>query len=317
MKWSQKAVTPRGVLVLAGLVFCLSVDCASAYDTNDLWLEMALTNNNAAFILHPPATNADGVYDLYGRTNLVEAQDWTWLMRSSPDQTNLVVTNLCADHCFFRAGFPNAIRSGFDQEVLTANDDGSTDIVPMGFYINFYGNSNAELYVNNNGDVTFDYPQSAYTPKTLISLGVEVIAPFWADVDTRDPVSDVVKYGTNTVDGHLAFGVDWINVGYYQAHADRLLSCQLVIIDRPDIAAGDFDIEFNYEKVQWQWGDVTQNIPPRAGFANSITGYELPGSGTNGMFMDTNTVTGLVYNSLNSPVLGRYVFRFRDGTPLP
>jgi len=43
----------------------------------------------------------------------------------------------------------------------------------------------------------------------------------------------------------------------------------------------------------------------------------LPGSGVEGAFMDTNSVTGLIYNSRNSPVPGRYVFYFRNGTPLP
>ena len=44
----------------------------------------------------------------------------------------------------------------------------------------------------------------------------------------------------------------------FHEHADRLLSCQLVIIDRSDIAPGDFDMEFNYDKVQWEWGDASQ-----------------------------------------------------------
>jgi hypothetical protein len=92
------------------------------------------------------------------------------------------------------------------------------------------------------------------------------------------------------------------------------LSCQLVIISRSDIAPGDFDLEFNYEKVQWQWGDATAT-PPRAGFANNGgVGYEFPGSGVDGTFLDANP-TGLIFHSLNSPVLGRYLFRFRDGLP--
>ena len=42
-----------------------------------------------------------------------------------------------------------------------------------------------------------------------------------------------------------------------------------------------------------------------------------PAPASNGAFMDTNTVTGLVYNSSNTPVLGRYLFLFRNGQPLP
>ena len=187
----------------------------------------------------------------------------------------------------------------------------------MGFTIDFFGQNHGTVYVNNNGNVTFAGPRSAYTPQSLAGLGIEIIAPFWADVDTRSADSDVVKYGTGTVNGHGAFGVDWVNVGYYSGHGDKLLSCQLVIIDRSDIGAGDFDLEFNYAKVQWQWGDVTLNIPARAGFASDLGGsYELAGSGVSGAFLDTNLETGLIYNSLNCSEPGRYFFSFRDGIPV-
>jgi len=343
MKRVQKVIISFFVLLLAGKAGFFPVLGATSFDTNVLWLEMAMTNSvaqtnyivwtnkndvvrtnifvqltyyAAAFVIHSPDNDTNGVYDLYGGTNLSDPEDWTWQMRNFPGQTNLLVTNIPPDQGFFRLALPNAIRPGYDdQQFLPANDDGSTDVVPIGFYMNFYDNSNTTLYVNNNGDVTFNSPQSDYTPKTLASLGVEVIAPFWADVDTRSPSPDVVRYGTNTVNGCASFGVNWVNVGFFAYHADKLLSCQLVIISRSDIAPGDFDMEFNYEKVQWQWGNATPT-PPRAGFANNGVGYELPGSGEDGAFLDTSD-TGLIYHSLNSPVLGRYLFRFRDGQPLP
>jgi hypothetical protein len=279
---------------------------------------VTLTYNAVAFTIHPPATNANGIYDLYFETNLGDPQGWTWLQRGAAGQTNLVVSNLPPAQSFFTLIVTNAIRPGFDQQMLYRNDDGSTDTVPIGFPINFFGGSNDTLYVNNNGNVTFDSAQSAYTPTALNYLDIRIIAPYWADVDTQNPISDVVKYGTNgVVDGHAAFGVDWVNVGYYSWHADKLLSCQLVIIDRSDIAPGDFDMEFNYSKVQWEWGDASKYSPPHAGFSNGTVDYELPNSGASGAFLDSNLVTGLIYHNLNSSVPGRYFFSFRDGQPLP
>ena len=92
----------------------------------------------------------------------------------------------------------------------------------------------------------------------MSNLGTPNICSLFGPMWTHgNPASDVVKYGTNgMVNGHAAFGVDWVNVGYYYEHSDRLLSCQLVIIDRSDIVPGDFDMEFNYNKVQWEWGDA-------------------------------------------------------------
>src|SRR5690242_15636854 len=76
--------------------------------------------------------------------------------------------------------------------VLAANDDGSTSAVPLGIGgasgINFFGQTFNNVYVNNNGNVTFGASLSQYTPNGLATgVGVPIIAPFFADVDTRGP----------------------------------------------------------------------------------------------------------------------------------
>jgi hypothetical protein len=232
-----------------------------------------------------------------------------------------MASNLPPVQDFFMLGVTNAIRPGFTNYSLPREDDSPSSNATLPFAINFFGESNTTLYVNNNGNVTLDNPQSSYIPTALTNLGINIIAPYWADVDTSNTNSDVVTYGNGMVGTNNAFGVNWVNVGYFNAHADKLLSCQLVIIDRSsDIgnAPGDFDMEFNYFKVQWEWGDYSIGKPPRAGFSDWAQDYyELPNSGIKGAFLDTNSVTGLIYNSLNSPVPGRYVFYFRDGEPLP
>jgi hypothetical protein len=317
MKCSRGLLIPLCIMAMGISIACLAALPVQGYNTNALWLEIMPTNGALALTILEPATNPPGMHDLFFSTNLDDSQNWTWIQRSAVGQTNLVVGNLPPDEGFFRLGVTNAIRPGFDQQILDPNDDGSTDLVPIGFAINFLGGSNAMLYVNNNGNVTFSFKFGAYQTATLNNLGAKIIAPFWADVDTRNLATSPVTYGTNTVDGRNAFGADWVNVGYYSMHADRLLSCQLVIIDRSDIASGDFDMEFNYFMVQWEFGDASTGYAPRAGYSDGITDYELPGSGILGSFPDSNPVTGLIYNSLNSPVPGRYVFYFRDGEPLP
>ncbi len=68
---------------------------------------------------------------------------------------------------------------------LDPNDDGSAGPVDLGFSINFGGQSYSQLYVNNNGNLTFGTSLSQYTPSTLEDLSLPIIAPFFADVDTR------------------------------------------------------------------------------------------------------------------------------------
>ena len=43
--------------------------------------------------------------------------------------------------------------------------------------------------------------------------------------------------------------------------------------------------------------------------------YELAGSGVEGAFLDSNTVTGLIYHNLNSSVPGRYLFCSATANP--
>jgi hypothetical protein len=139
-----------------------------------------------------------------------------------------------------------ATRAGFNSNTLPANDDGSTGLVPIGFTANFFGAAHDSLFVNNNGNVTFDFPLHTYTPFGLTSTGQVIIAPFFADVDTR--VGNVVTFGTGTVNGRPAFGVNWPVVGCFDRITSVLNFFQVVLINRDDIAAGDFDIEFNYDQ---------------------------------------------------------------------
>ena len=216
-----------------------------------------------------------------------------------------------------------AIRSGvFTTNTLARNDDGSTGAVNIGFTLNFFGNQHSDLFVNNNGNVTFNSPLATFTPFSLTSTATEIIAPFFADVDTRNLSTSPVTYGTGTVAGRAAFGVNWINVGHYSMSGPPTNSFQLALIDRSDIAVGDFDIEFNYDQISW---DNVGGSPTRGGFSNgtntSGSFFEPPGSGISDTFLDSNLVTGLIHNSLNSSVDGRYVFEARSGAvnpaPLP
>ncbi len=215
-----------------------------------------------------------------------------------------------------------AIRIGFDGNTLAANDDGSTGAVPIGFSIDFFGVVSSTLFVNNNGNVTLDSSLSTFTPFDLTSTGQQIIAPFFGDVDTRGAGSGLVTYGAGTVDGRTAFGVNWVDVGYFSSAVDLLNSFQLVLIDRSDTGPGNFDIEFNYDQILWETGDASSGSgglggdSARVGFSNGSgaagTFFELAGSAVNGAFLD-GAVNALIANMLNSDVAGRYIFQARNG----
>lgn len=231
-----------------------------------------------------------------------------------------------------------AILPGFDSNTLARNDDLSTGPVNIGFTVNFFGVVHNTLFVNNNGNVTFDAVLEAFTPFPLTSTDRQIIAPFFGDVDTRLPFGgDPVTYGAGTVDGRDAFGVNWVNVGYFSAASTSQVnrnSFQLIMVDRSDIGAGDFDFWFNYDQIQWETGGASGGDPngrggdcARVGWANGSThSFELAGSAVCGAFLDSGTPSvvpgpnALIFNSLNSNVDGRYIFQVRSGAvvaPVP
>jgi hypothetical protein len=218
---------------------------------------------------------------------------------------------------------PTSSSAGCTANTLLANDDGSTEAVTLPFLVNYFGTTYEEAWVNNNGNITFNGPLSTYTPFSLLSTNTPIIAPYFSDVDTRGqlPVpSGLMTYGSTTFGGHAAFCVDWRGVGYFAAHTDKLSSFQLLLVQRSDIAPGDFDIIFNYDRIQWETGDASGGIggfgggSARAGFSNGSTNsLELVGSGINGALLDSG-VDALSAGSHASTQPGRYVFAVRNGS---
>ncbi len=209
---------------------------------------------------------------------------------------------------------------GFNSNTLPPNDDGSTGVVNLPFTIDFFGNSYSSLYVNNNGNVTFNAPLSSYTPEGLTSYGSPIIAPYWADVDTAVEGSGVLTYGNGTVAGHEAFGVNWPGVDCYATTGGGLNHFQMVIINRSDIAPGDFDLEYNYNGISWDSGEASGGGEDCQGGVSAAVGYtngsnhafELAGSFDDGAFLDGGT-HALSTGSQNSSVPGRYIFPIRAG----
>jgi hypothetical protein len=213
-----------------------------------------------------------------------------------------------------------AIRTGFSANTLPANDDGSTGRVDVGFTLNFFGAAYNQVFVNNNGNITFDNALSTFTPFGLLNTNTKIIAPFFADVDTAISGSLPVTYGPGTVGARPAWGVNWVHVACFATPSGGYNSFQLILIDRSDIGAGDFDIEFNYQTLVWDTGTASGgdancrgSASAHAGYSNgSTSSFELAGSGVSGAFLDSSA-TALAANSLNSVQPGRYIFNVRNG----
>lgn len=238
---------------------------------------------------------------------------------------NIIASAALAITCVATPAMAAAVHDAnlFTSNTLTANDDGFTGLVDIGFNINFYGQSFNKLYVNNNGNVSFNTQLPTYTPFSLLSTSNAMLAPFFADVDTRNIASGLTQYGQATINGRQTFGVNWINVGYFSSKADKTNSFQLIVTDRSDTGAGNFDFQFNYDNIRWETGSASGGTngfggsSARAGWSNGITkSFELAGSAVNGALLNSGS-NALTHNQLDSAIEGQYNFSVRNGAVIP
>src|SRR5689334_16435064 len=102
------------------------------------------------------------------------------------------------------------------------NDDWSTDAITLPFNFCFFGQTVNSIYLNNNGNISIGATYAIFTAVSFPSNQYIMIAPFWADVDTRAPLSGIVYYQVTPT--HAIF--QWENVGYFGTHDDLLNTFQ-------------------------------------------------------------------------------------------
>jgi hypothetical protein len=137
------------------------------------------------------------------------------------------------------------------------NDDASSSPITLPFSFNFYGVNYNTVFINNNGNISFNTYYSQFTANPFPDPSYNMIAPFWADVDTRDFSSGsggAVLYKMTPT----ALIVRWLNVGYYNMHFDKLNSFQLIITNGSDpLLPPGTNVGYCYDNMEWTTGDVT------------------------------------------------------------
>ena len=91
---------------------------------------------------------------------------------------------------------------GFGEDSVSRNDDGYSSAVDITSIfeggINLFGTTYESMYVNTNGNITFNSGLSSYTPGAIDAGSSPIFAPYWADVDTR--AGEVTGSTSTTVD---------------------------------------------------------------------------------------------------------------------
>lgn len=202
--------------------------------------------------------------------------------------------------------------AGYGAQVMSPNDDQSSSLLNLPFALNFFGNSYSNFYVNNNGNITFNAPVWSYTPDPFPISSQPMIAPYWGDVDTRSNLSGqvyVAAPNANTV------VVTWNNVGYYSYGTNKLNNFQLVLRNRADTGAGNFDVEFRYDRLEWTTGSASGGVnglggvQAQAGYdaGDGVNYFTLPGSRT-AQVLDLADAS-----NIDATTPGLWSFAIRDG----
>jgi len=176
-------------------------------------------------------------------------------LRKTPQETNSGL-RVPLDSSFSVVRFDGEGGAGEadPDDPLQRNDDDVTDSLDIGFEFNFYGSNYRYIFVNNNGNITLGESQPEYDPVGFPSGDYRMIAPFWADVDTRDDSSGVVYRRTDS-DQII---ITWNEVGYFGQNADKLNTFQVIISNGEGANVPDGkNVCFSYADMQWTTGDFS------------------------------------------------------------
>lgn len=140
---------------------------------------------------------------------------------------------------------------------MLPNDDEFSNVIVLPFNFSFYGTSYDSLYINNNGNISFDLPYSTFTANPFPDPNYNMIAPFWADVDTRSTNGGNVWFKLNP----HSLVVVWDHVGYWNMMEDKLNTFQLIISDGQDtIVPTGNNVSFCYGDMQWTTGSASLGV---------------------------------------------------------
>lgn len=219
-----------------------------------------------------------------------------------------------------------------NDQIFPANDDGSTNALPLPRLFPYFNNNHRQIYLANNGLFSFLGPIYTYVPISFpLSDNSRLIAGFWSDIDTRGSISSgnkvyyqiysnqnntnifekattyVQSYfpGERTFSPTMVITGTWFRVGAFSMQTNLINTFQIVLAT-DEIRSFAFLL---YHDLQW-WAPPppSTQIGAQAGFnaGDGIVFEMLP-------YSRTSSVRELV-NISNVNVPGLFVFRIDTDT---
>lgn len=178
------------------------------------------------------------------------------------------------DSTFSTAEFTEGVSPGYSPDYRC--DDAFTEEKALPFNFCLYGTQYDSVFINSNGNITFGEGYSTFSASAFPSTDFIMVAPFWGDVETNNFQSGLVYYKITST----YMIVKWENVGYFDTHADKKNTFQLIITDGNDpILPSGNNIAFCYGDMQWTTGDASDGVNGFGGIPATVGVNK--GDGTN------------------------------------
>jgi gliding motility-associated-like protein len=134
---------------------------------------------------------------------------------------------------------------------LSSSDDGSTAEINLPFNFCFFGDTYTSVYLNGNGNISFQSANAVFNASAFPSATVTMIAAFWADFDFGS-CGDV--YATVTPTAAI---FNWVDAGYFNEQCDKVNTCQIIITDGTDPLIPGGNVAIHYADMQWTTGGAS------------------------------------------------------------
>ncbi|ROL53486.1 Pancreatic secretory granule membrane major glycoprotein GP2, partial [Anabarilius grahami] len=171
-------VTFQVVLVFSVHRTFILINYGDIAETGQIWLAGYNTVDSASSFTIPVTSAAE----LTSSSNINVNGHWSFHVDDSP--------NLPAHFLPFRNG----------EIVNCMSDVGSSEAITLQQPFKYFEHTYNQIFVNNNGHLTFSEPLSTYTP--LVNSGRDIVAPLWTHLDNRR--GGTISYREDTSSAILA-----------------------------------------------------------------------------------------------------------------
>ncbi|XP_050979931.1 transmembrane protease serine 7-like [Labeo rohita] len=197
---------------------------------------------------------------------------------------------------------------GVEDKMSPQSDDGSSPLIPLLQPFVYFGRVYDKIFVNNNGDLTFDKPFYQWYPHYFPAYSsIDIIAPLWRDIDNTE--KGTISYRQVTTDANLlnrasrdinkyfpnlnfsaswVFIATWDKVPYFGTRESES-TFQVVLMSGKNLS---------FTLMHYDYITSTQSVESGFDAINSTNFFSIP-------FTD---VANLSYTS-NVNVMSRWVFR--------